>query len=211
MKELALLVAVVITGILVVLHNATLAFQPTGGAPALPTPPPLLITIPFPTPVPVALPTPITTVAGVPDASGYIFPVVGWHGVVQLHWGSVPGGSDLFAARGTPVVAMHAARVITAGWDSIGGNAVFAQGTDGLQYYYAHFNATPAVQAGQIIAAGTYLGPVGNTGDASGGATHLHIGIGPTILLGADKFGGTGGTFNAVGLLQRTLDSTHGQ
>jgi murein DD-endopeptidase MepM/ murein hydrolase activator NlpD len=137
--------------------------------------------------------------------AGYVFPVVGYAGQVANHWGEVLGGSDLFAARGTPVQAMNGGKVLEAGWNSVGGNSVLIQGDDGNQYYYAHFDARPSVAVGDTVAAGTYLGPVGNTGDASGGATHLHIGIGPSILLGADKYGGTGGDFNAVGLLRNVL------
>ena len=73
----------------------------------------------------------------------------------------------------------------------------------GNQYYYAHFDKPSALKAGQHVNAGDYIAPVGNTGDASGGPTHLHIGIGPDIKLGADKYGGTGGDYDAVSLLQR--------
>jgi len=136
----------------------------------------------------------------------YAFPVQGWQGTVQNHWGEVAGGSDLFAARGTPIVAMRGGKVLESGPNPVGGNSVLVQGDDGNQYYYAHMDAAPSVQVGQAITAGTYLGPVGDTGDAKGTGTHLHIGIGPSILLGADKNGGTGGTYPAVKLLQDVHD-----
>jgi len=131
--------------------------------------------------------------------------VQGYQGAVQNHWGAVKGGSDLFAPRGTPVVAMRGGKVIESGWNAVGGNSVLIQGDDGLQYYYAHGNEKPSVQVGQTVGAGAFLMPVGDTGDAKGTGTHLHIGIGPTIMLGADKYGGTGGDYDAVGMLQAAL------
>jgi soluble lytic murein transglycosylase-like protein len=138
-------------------------------------------------------------------ASGMAFPVVGFDGNVNLHWGDVKGGSDIMAPRGTAVVAMEPGKVVESGFNKVGGNSVLIQGDDGNQYYYAHFDAAPSVKVGDRVGAGAYLGPVGNTGDASGGPTHLHIGIGPDILLGADKYGGTGGDYDAVGLLRSVL------
>ena len=143
-----------------------------------------------------------------PQPSGYVFPVQDFQGKVQDHWGSVLGGSDLFAPRGTPVVAMRGGKVLESGYNTIGGNAVLVQGDDGNQYYYAHFDKPPSVKVGDTVDAGTPIGVVGNTGDAQNTGTHLHIGIGPDIKLGADKYGGTGGDYDAVGLLQRTLDNT---
>jgi murein DD-endopeptidase MepM/ murein hydrolase activator NlpD len=140
---------------------------------------------------------------GQSNTSGLVFPVVGYQGDINDHWGSVKGGSDIMADRGTPVVAMRGGKVIESGWNSVGGNSVLVQADDGNQYYYAHFDKAPSVKVGDTISAGTYLGPVGNTGDASGGPTHLHIGIGPDIKLGADKYGGTGGDYDAVDLLKQ--------
>ena len=145
-------------------------------------------------------------VAAQNSANGYVFPVKNFSGQVQDHWGSVKGGSDLMAPRGTPVVAMESGTVDLSGWDKVGGNALEIKGDDGNEYYYAHFDSPSALKVGQRVGSGTYIAPVGNTGDASGGPTHLHLGIGPDIKLGADKYGGTGGDYDAVGLLQRTLD-----
>ena len=138
-----------------------------------------------------------------------VFPLPGWNGVVQLHWGVSSGGSDLFAPRGFPVVSVSSGTVVESGFDRTGGNAVLIRGTDGLQYYYAHFDDRPAVRVGQQVTPGTLLGHVGNTGDASNGPTHLHIGIGHTILLGADAYGGTGSGFDAVSLLRTLYAQMH--
>jgi murein DD-endopeptidase MepM/ murein hydrolase activator NlpD len=158
-----------------------------------------------------ATPAPNATDATPVDRSaGRVFPVQGYQGQVDLHWGDVHGGSDLFAPRGTPVVAMQGGQVLESGENSVGGNAVLIRGNDGLQYYYAHLDSAPSVKVGEQVGAGTYLGPVGDTGDAKGRGTHLHIGIGPDIRLGADKYGGTGGDFDATSLLRSTLDPNGG-
>lgn len=137
-----------------------------------------------------------------PNLGGMVFPVVGYSGPISPHHGSAMGGSDIMAPRGTPVVAMESGRVISAGFEPIGGNNVLVQGVDGNQYYYAHLDAAPAVKPGQDISAGQYLGPVGDTGNARGTGTHLHIGIGPSIVTGVGPMGGTGGSFNAIDLLR---------
>jgi murein DD-endopeptidase MepM/ murein hydrolase activator NlpD len=140
-------------------------------------------------------------------AGGRVFPVSGYTGTINTHWGSVRGGSDLMAPRGTPINVMQSGTVLNSGWDNVGGNSLLVKGDDGLQYYYAHFDQPSPIKTGQRVNAGDYVAPVGNTGDASAGPTHLHIGIGPSIRLGADKYGGTGGDYDAVGLLQDTLSS----
>jgi murein DD-endopeptidase MepM/ murein hydrolase activator NlpD len=137
------------------------------------------------------------------SGGGYVFPVADFTGQVQDHWGSVKGGSDLMAPRGTPIQVMESGKVTLSGWDNVGGNSLEVQGDDGNEYYYAHFDKPSGLKAGQRVNAGDYVAPVGNTGDASGGPTHLHIGIGPKIMLGADKYGGTGGDFDAESLLQQ--------
>jgi murein DD-endopeptidase MepM/ murein hydrolase activator NlpD len=145
---------------------------------------------------------------------GAYFPVVGWTQPVQLHWGSAEGtgGTDVMAPAGSQIVAVRGGQVTYAAYDPTGGWAVMIQGDDGLQYYYAHFQSAPSVQAGQRIGAGTGLGLVGNTGNASTGPAHLHIGIGPQIRTGTGALGGTGEypdgrPFDAVGYLNRILGS----
>jgi hypothetical protein len=136
-----------------------------------------------------------------------VFPLVGWQGSVQPHWGQSDqiGGSDLLAPAGTTVQSINPGRVTFAGWDPIGGFTVQVHGTDGLDYYYAHLQALPAVISGQVVQVGTILGGVGNTGDAAGGPTHLHLGIGYGIQTGSGADGGLGINFDAVGFLQGLL------
>jgi murein DD-endopeptidase MepM/ murein hydrolase activator NlpD len=85
-------------------------------------------------------------------------------------------GNDVFAKKGTPVIAPVAGRVE---WRSgaVGGIAFYLHGIDGVTYYGAHLDGQVA-KAGQVKA-GQQIGTVGNTGNAKGGASHLHFEIHP--------------------------------
>lgn len=145
-------------------------------------------------------------------ADGAVFPVVGWTQPVSLHWGSAEGtgATDIMAPSGSQIVAVRGGQVTYAAYDPTGGWAVMIQGDDGMQYYYAHMQQAPSVRAGQRIGAGTGLGLVGNTGNASTGPAHLHIGIGPRIRTGTGALGGAGEypdgrPFDAVSYLNTIL------
>jgi murein DD-endopeptidase MepM/ murein hydrolase activator NlpD len=89
-------------------------------------------------------------------------------------------GIDILAPRGTLVVAAAAGEVTKVGVDRLGGNVVWIAGAGASFYYYAHLDSfAPGLHAGQQVTAGTPLGRVGNSGNARGGATHLHFGIYP--------------------------------
>lgn len=85
-------------------------------------------------------------------------------------------GVDMFAARGTPTVAVVAGSVFFQS-DPLGGLAAYVNGNDGNTYYYAHLN--DYVGGGRSVAAGEVVGHVGNTGDASDAPPHLHFEIRP--------------------------------
>jgi murein DD-endopeptidase MepM/ murein hydrolase activator NlpD len=113
------------------------------------------------------------------------FPVEGRDaGAVRSFWGADRDGGarshqgvDIFAPRGTPVVATTAGIVRSAGTNALGGNVIFLYDpARGQSYYYAHLDRQ-AVSAGQQVAAGDTLGFVGNTGNARTTAPHLHFGI----------------------------------
>jgi hypothetical protein len=139
------------------------------------------------------------------NAQGTAFPVQGYRGQVELHWGEDQGAADIFAAFGTPVAAMRGGVVTNAGWSDIGGWNVTIQGEDGLTYYYAHLQDRPATQVGQKITSGTIFGAVGDTGNAKGTGAHLHLGIGYGIHSGSGPQGGSGVNFNATEYLRRVL------
>jgi murein DD-endopeptidase MepM/ murein hydrolase activator NlpD len=98
-----------------------------------------------------------------------------WHAprVGHLHQ-----GNDLFAAYGTPVVAVEAGTVGRVGYAGIGGLRVWLHGRSGAAYYYAHLSAA-TVRPGQRVARGARLGRVGNTGNAASTPPHLHFEVHP--------------------------------
>jgi len=99
------------------------------------------------------------------DSWGFPRATTGWH-----------QGVDLMAPRGTPnrAVVSGDAQMMSGATSGMG---VFLQGDDGNLYYYFHFEGYEGgsrhVQQGEVI------GYTGNTGDASGGATHTHFEIHP--------------------------------
>src|SRR5688572_6194503 len=86
-------------------------------------------------------------------------------------------GVDLFAPRGTPVVAATPGIVRRVGQTELGGNVVWLLDPRREQsLYYAHLDSQ-LVSAGDIVQVGDTLGLVGNTGNARGTPPHLHFGI----------------------------------
>jgi murein DD-endopeptidase MepM/ murein hydrolase activator NlpD len=85
-------------------------------------------------------------------------------------------GVDMFASTGTPLVAVVAGSMFFQS-DTLGGLAAYVTGNDGTTYYYAHLN--DYVGGNRSVSAGELIGHVGNTGDAQGGASHLHFEIRP--------------------------------
>jgi murein DD-endopeptidase MepM/ murein hydrolase activator NlpD len=118
---------------------------------------------------------------GVINVSGdWVCPVQGPHAFTDTFGAPRPGGrthqgDDILAPRGTPVVA-NVNGVVRDHGNALGGLAYYLEGSDGNEYYGAHLEAYAA--SGQV-SKGTIIGYVGNTGDAAGGATHLHFEIHP--------------------------------
>lgn len=142
-----------------------------------------------------------------PAGRPHVFPVVGYTGPVNLHWGQAEGigASDIFAPKGTPVVAMSPGRVIGVGANATGGNWAMYRGDDGLDYYYAHGDRYPELRLGDRVEPGRLIFGVGDSGNAAGKGAHLHIGIGHGIRTGSGVQGGAGINYDAVDLLRRVL------
>lgn len=86
-------------------------------------------------------------------------------------------GADLFAVKGSPVVAATGGSVTKAVQTddgTLGGARVWVAGDDGWWYYYAHLDSV-AVVLGQRVETGDRLGTVGNTGAAKTTPSHLHV------------------------------------
>lgn len=115
----------------------------------------------------------------------FAFPV---HGVGERAIGSRFGaardggarehhGIDIFAPRGTPVIAATHATVSRVRETAIGGRVVWLRDTERNQsIYYAHLD-TQHVADGARVTPGDTLGTVGNTGNARTTPPHLHFGI----------------------------------
>jgi len=89
-------------------------------------------------------------------------------------------GIDIFAKRGTPVVAACGGEVVRIGHDRLGGNVVWVAGGGARLYYYAHLQAfRPGLRVGERVDGGAVLGRVGTTGNARGTPPHLHFGVYP--------------------------------
>lgn len=84
-------------------------------------------------------------------------------------------GVDMFAPLGAPIIA-PVDGVVTYGSAATPGKFATLKGSNGWQYYSAHLSKTAK---GGKVKAGDVIGYVGNTGDAKGGATHLHLEIRP--------------------------------
>ncbi len=115
----------------------------------------------------------------------YGFPVAGkGNAAIESFWGYERDGGrrkhegvDIFAARGTPVVAVADGYISNTGDRGLGGKQVWQRvGTFGNSIYYAHLDGIVAV-AGTKVRKGDTLGFVGSTGNAKGGRPHLHLGI----------------------------------
>ena len=85
-------------------------------------------------------------------------------------------GVDIFAPRGTPVLAASDGYVRSVDTTNIGGRVVWQREEGGgYSIYYAHLDQI-LVQDGQRLQAGDTVGLVGNTGNARTTPPHLHFG-----------------------------------
>jgi murein DD-endopeptidase MepM/ murein hydrolase activator NlpD len=144
-----------------------------------------------------AKPKPLKPVIGQPLAAtpqlggAYVFPVAG-----HTDWGDtygglrsdVPGGwhhgDDLFAALGTPVVAVADGTIFAVGWNRIGGWRLWLVDHAGNDFYYAHLSGyTRLGRNNRAVHQGDVIGFIGNTGDAFTTQPHLHFEVHPTGLL----------------------------
>jgi murein DD-endopeptidase MepM/ murein hydrolase activator NlpD len=119
----------------------------------------------------------------VPAPSPVFAPVVGPVGYGELdarygtfRHGHVHAGQDVFAAAGTPVVAVRAGVVVGRGTGDGRGNrvAVYSPGS-GETYVYFHLQWPSPAEVGDSVEAGQRIGRLGCTGSCFG--DHLHFEI----------------------------------
>lgn len=92
------------------------------------------------------------------------------------HGGRFHTGNDIFARRGTPVVA-NVSGTLQPVRGSLTGIGYYLVGDDGTTYFGAHLD-TLRVGAGRV-GAGAVIGTVGTTGNAKGTPPHLHFEVKP--------------------------------
>ncbi|MCH4822197.1 M23 family metallopeptidase [Gramella lutea] len=115
---------------------------------------------------------------------GYSFPVLnGKNADIGSYWGDIRDGGrrnhegiDIFAERGTPVIAATSGRIRFTGVKGLGGKQVWLRDVKRRQsLYYAHLDSIkPDLNS---VDRGDTLGFVGNTGNAKTTPPHLHFGI----------------------------------
>jgi murein DD-endopeptidase MepM/ murein hydrolase activator NlpD len=89
-------------------------------------------------------------------------------------------GTDIMAPFGTPLLACERGIITEMGSDVLGGTKLWLKGESGTYYYYAHLSAfAEGLTDGAVVEAGDIVGLVGDTGNAKGGAPHLHFEIHP--------------------------------
>ena len=127
--------------------------------------------------------------AGGPSVPGIVCPVVGavagrdftndWG--YPRSGGRYHQGNDIFAATGTPVVAVADGTVVR--WNppsaptSLGGITVTYRIGDGSEWYNAHLDTVAeGIEPGVSVTRGQTIGTVGNTGNARTTPPHLHLG-----------------------------------
>ncbi|MFF4018519.1 peptidoglycan DD-metalloendopeptidase family protein [Streptomyces sp. NPDC001843] len=122
-------------------------------------------------------------------STGFTLPVVGATIGTGYH---VPGGMwssgyhtgvDFVVPTGTPVKAVGAGTVVSAGWGGAYGNQVVIRLADGHYAQYGHLSSI-SVSAGQTVTVGQRLGLSGATGNVTG--PHLHFEIRTTPNYGSD-------------------------
>ncbi|QED38310.1 M23 family metallopeptidase [Antarcticibacterium arcticum] len=115
----------------------------------------------------------------------YEFPVAGaGNKNIQSFWGANRDagrrsheGIDIFAARGTPVIAVTDGQISSSGERGLGGKQVWIRDRKRNQsLYYAHLDSIMPL-ANNRVKTGDTIGFVGNTGNARSTPPHLHFGL----------------------------------
>ncbi|MEZ0067780.1 murein DD-endopeptidase MepM/ murein hydrolase activator NlpD [Streptacidiphilus sp. MAP12-20] len=110
----------------------------------------------------------VLPVAGASTTAGY--------GQSGSYWSHLHTGLDFAAPAGTPVRAVGAGVVTSAGWAGSYGYRVIETLPDGTEIWYCHLSAI-AVGAGSVTG-GQPIGRVGSTGNSTG--PHLHLEVRPS-------------------------------
>lgn len=120
------------------------------------------------------------------NESAMLIPVVGVQPLdLENSWGAARDGGrrkhrgiDIFAPRGTAVVAVADGIVSYIGDQPKGGHCLWLTTEAGASFYYAHLDRWAAgLYEGMEVRSGDLLGYVGNTGNAKYTPSHLHFAV----------------------------------
>jgi murein DD-endopeptidase MepM/ murein hydrolase activator NlpD len=112
------------------------------------------------------------------------FPVAGMRSDIEGFWGDnrdggrrLHKGIDIYARKGTPVVAISDGVIVDREKTKFGGNTLWLKpANQPWKAYYAHLDKQ-LVNEGQRVRKGQVIGTVGNSGNARHTPSHLHFGI----------------------------------
>ena len=87
-------------------------------------------------------------------------------------------GIDIFARRGTQIVAVSDGIISYIGDQPKGGHCLWLTTENGASFFYAHLDRwAPGIYEGMEVHSGDLLGFVGNTGNALATPPHLHFAV----------------------------------
>ncbi|PTL60294.1 M23 family metallopeptidase [Paraconexibacter algicola] len=120
-----------------------------------------------------------------------IFPIRGRHDLGQSatnDFGGARGhgGQDMFAACGTPLVAVRPGVVQFEATQDRAGNYLVLRDATGQSYAYMHMRDRALVEKGDRVRAGQRIGYIGETGRASGCHLHFELWTAPGWYTGGD-------------------------
>ncbi|MFF4318698.1 M23 family metallopeptidase [Streptomyces sp. NPDC001568] len=113
------------------------------------------------------------------SAGGFFLPTSAYtltsrYGAAGSMWSSGHHtGLDFAAPTGTPVKAVGAGKIISAGWSGAYGYRIVLQLNDGTEIWYCHLSSM-SVTSG-AVGAGETIGRVGATGNVTGAHLHLEV------------------------------------
>jgi peptidoglycan LD-endopeptidase LytH len=89
-------------------------------------------------------------------------------------------GTDVMSYYNNPVFAFTSGRITRMNSGGLGGIQLYLWGDDGNEYFYAHLASyASTAYVGKRVEAGEHLAFNGDTGNARGGAPHVHFEIHP--------------------------------
>ncbi|MFD0269663.1 M23 family metallopeptidase [Streptomyces sp. NPDC127106] len=102
------------------------------------------------------------------------YTITSYYGAAGSMWSSGHHtGLDFAAPTGTPVKAVGAGKITSAGWSGAYGYRIVLQLEDGTEVWYCHLSSM-SVTSGQV-GAGDTIGRVGATGNVTGPHLHLEV------------------------------------